>query len=96
MISEQECGGGRPAQCGGALCPLNRVRAGTAVRIKQLPDSGEITSRLREIGLGEEQTVRLVSTQSTVICQVCNARLAISTQLAESILVEPVSLTRAA
>ena len=78
------------------LCPLNRVRAGTSVRIKQLPDSGDVTTRLREIGLGEEQTIKLVSAQSTVICQVCNARLAISTELAGSILVEPVSLPRAA
>lgn len=80
----------KPANCvGGPLCPLNRVRAGTNVRIKQLPEQAELTTRLREIGFCEEQMVRLVSAKNNVICQVCNSRLAISTQLAESILVEP-------
>lgn len=70
------------------LCPLNRVKAGTAVRIKQLAASPEISHRLREMGFCEEQQIRLVSRHSNLICQVCNARLGISAQLAESILVE--------
>ena len=86
-----------PDQCEAQpLCPLNRVRAGASVRIKRLPESPEITTRLREIGLGEEQVVKLVSSQTTVICQVCNARLAIGAALAETILVEMVSLAKAA
>jgi Fe2+ transport system protein FeoA len=93
MISADEFGTTTPASCqGGALCPLNRARAGASVRIKQLPASTELTARLREIGLGEEQTVKLVSTRNSVICQVCNSRLAISTQLAEAILVEPLAV----
>ena len=52
--------------------------------------------RLREIGLGEEQVVKLVSSQTMVVCQVCNARLAIGAALAEMILVELVPLARAA
>jgi len=78
------------------LCPLNRARAGACVRIKRLPESPEMMTRLREIGLGEEQVVRLVSSQAMVVCQVCNARLAIGAALAETILVEPVSLAKAA
>ncbi len=70
------------------LCPLNRVRAGAAVRIKQLTASTEVTQRLRELGLGEEQLVRLLTSQTNIICLVCNARLAISAQLAQVILVE--------
>jgi Fe2+ transport system protein FeoA len=62
-----------------------------AVRIRQLAAPPEITSRLREMGLGEDQEIRLVSRQTSVICQVCNARLAISAQLAEKIYVEPLS-----
>jgi len=73
------------------LCPLNRARAGASVRIKRLPDSPETMTRLREMGLGEEQIVKLVSSQSMVVCQVCNARLAIGAALAESILVEPLA-----
>jgi len=71
-------------------CPLNRVRAGVAVRIKQLCASPEMQARLREIGFCEDQIVRLVTSQSNLICQVCNARLAISAQLAQLIMVEPV------
>ena len=76
------------------LCPLNRVKAGTDVRIKQLATSPEISHRLREMGFCEEQQIRLVSRQVNVICQVCNARLGISAQLAESILVEPLPSSR--
>lgn len=72
-----------------ALCPLNRVRAGTAVRIKQLVAAPEVSHRLREMGFGEEQQVRVVSQTVNVICQVCQARLGLSQQLAEAILVEP-------
>lgn len=97
MISADEHGASAPGQCsGGPLCPLNRVRAGTCVRIKQLPESAELTTRLREIGFCEEQTVKLVSAKNSVICQVCNSRLAISTQLAEAIMVEPLPFARAA
>jgi Fe2+ transport system protein FeoA len=73
-----------------ALCPLNRVQVGALVRIKQLDAAGEVSLRLREMGLGEEQEVRLLSCASTVICQVCNTRLGLSPQLAERILVQPV------
>jgi len=77
------------ARCG--LCPLNRVRTGIAVRVRQLCASPETSDRLREIGLGEDQVVRLITNQTNFICQVCNARLAISEQLAKLILVEPVT-----
>jgi Fe2+ transport system protein FeoA len=71
------------------LCPLNQVSAGTSVRIKQLSASPEVSHRLREMGFGEEQQVRVVSQETNVICQVCHARLGLSRQLAETILVEP-------
>jgi ferrous iron transport protein A len=73
------------------LCPLSRVVAGTAVRIKQLSAPPEVSKRLREMGFCEEQQIRLVSRQANVICQVCNARLGISSQLADIILVEPLN-----
>jgi Fe2+ transport system protein FeoA len=60
-----------------------------AVRIKQLCAAPEIQTRLRELGLGEDQIIRLLTSQSNFICQVCNTRLAISQQLAQLILVEP-------
>ena len=67
--------------CAGApVCPLSRVRLGEVVCIKQLSTSPEVTDRLREMGLCEEQKIKLVSRQSNFICQVCNARLGISEQ----------------
>jgi Fe2+ transport system protein FeoA len=71
------------------LCPLSRVKAGVAVRVKQLCASPEMQNRLREIGFCEDQIVRLLTSHTNYICQVCNARLAISEKLAEIILVEP-------
>ncbi len=79
-----------------ALCPLSRVKAGVEVRIKQLCASPEVATRLREIGFGEEQIIKLVTSQANIICLVCNARMAISAQLAQAILVEPLALQRAA
>jgi Fe2+ transport system protein FeoA len=73
-----------------AVCPLNRVKAGVEVRIKRLCASPELAARLREIGFGEEQIIKLITSQANIICQVCNARMAISAQLAQAILVEPV------
>ena len=64
-----------------------------AVRIKQLCAAPEVQSRLREIGFCEDQIVKLVTSRNNFICQVCNARLAISEQLARLILVEPVPAT---
>ena len=78
------------------LCPLSRVKAGVAVRIKQLCASPEVSQRLREIGFGEEQIIKLITSQTNIICQVCNARLAISAHLAQAILVEPLLFRRAA
>jgi Fe2+ transport system protein FeoA len=76
-----------PSRC--ELCPLSRVEAGVAVRIKQLCASPELQNRLRELGLGEDQIIKLLTSHTNFICQVCNARLAISQQLAQLILVEP-------
>jgi ferrous iron transport protein A len=74
-----------------AVCPLNKIRAGMAARIKHLSAPPEISHRLRELGFCEDQQVRLLSQQTNVICQVCNVRLGISSQLAETILVEPMA-----
>ncbi len=74
------------------VCPLSRVKAGVAVRIKRLCASPELQTRLRELGLGEEQIIRLLTSHTNFICQVCNARLAISEQLARLILVEPLRI----
>jgi ferrous iron transport protein A len=90
LMSEQPCGS--EAECRQPfMCPLSQVRAGTAVRIKQLSASPEVTHRLREMGFCEEQKIKLLSQQANVICQVCNVRVGISAPLAEQIIVEPLS-----
>ena len=71
------------------ICPLSRVKAGVAVRIKQLCAAPELQNRLRELGFCEDQIIRLLTSQTNFICQVCNARLAISEKLAQLIMVEP-------
>jgi Fe2+ transport system protein FeoA len=73
-------------------CPLSRVKAGMAVRIMELSTPPEVTQRLREIGFGEQQVIRLLVRQSNLICLVCNARLALNFQLAQLIIVEPLSV----
>lgn len=52
--------------------------------------------RLRELGFREDQRIRLLTKQSNLICQVCNARLGISEKLADGILVEAVAESVAA
>ena len=76
--------------------PLSDVQAGASVRIKHVSGSPEITHRLREMGFCEEQKIRLISRHTHVICQVCHARLGISTQLAEKIMVEHLTGQKAA
>ena len=71
------------------VCPLSKIRAGMAVRIKHLSAPPEVSHRLRELGFCEDQQIRLLSQQSNVICQICNVRLGISAQLADTIMVEP-------
>jgi Fe2+ transport system protein FeoA len=72
------------------VCPLSCVRIGVAVRIRKLCATPEMQERLREIGFCEDQVIRLLTSHSNFICQVCNTRLAISAQLAQLIMVEPV------
>ncbi|HLP77237.1 MAG TPA: FeoA family protein [Candidatus Paceibacterota bacterium] len=79
-----------PASASCEVCPLSRVQTGVAVRIKQLCAAPEVQNRLREIGLCEDQVVKLITSRNNLICQVCNSRLAISEQLAQMIMVEPV------
>ena len=71
------------------MCPLSVVKAGVAVRIKKLCASPEMQNRLRELGFCEDHIIKLLTSQANFICQVCEARLAISQQLAQLIMVEP-------
>jgi high-affinity iron transporter len=78
-------------QCAGPLvCPLTQVKAGAVVCIKELGASAEVCDRLREMGLYEEQRVKLLSRNASVVCELCQAqRLTLTKEVAETILVEP-------
>jgi Fe2+ transport system protein FeoA len=81
----------KPDDCPQAeLCQLSNVRPGASVRIKQLSGAPEVAVRLRELGFCEEQRIRLLSRHTNIICQVCQARLGISAQIAEHIWVETI------
>jgi len=75
----------------GTTCPLSHVPEGCTVCIKELAATPEVSTRLREMGFGEEKHIRLVSHATSIICQVCNARLGISKQLADQIMVQPLT-----
>ena len=77
-----------PGADGTPLFKLSEVQAGAFVTIKQLSASPELSSRLRELGFCEDQRIKLLSRNPNLICQVCNARLGLSSQLAGLILVE--------
>src|SRR5215468_11093974 len=77
--------------CPHLLCPLNRVKAGLAVRVRQLCAAPALAERLREIGFCEDRIIKLLTSHSNIICLVCNTRLALSEQVAQAILVEPVA-----
>ncbi|HWY78700.1 MAG TPA: FeoA family protein [Verrucomicrobiae bacterium] len=72
----------------GRLAPLDRIHAGKTVRIRQLCATPDLCCRLREIGFCEGQFVRLIACHTNIICQVCQARLALNNALARLILVE--------
>jgi Fe2+ transport system protein FeoA len=84
------------AEAPAELYKLSEVQAGVLVTIKQLSASPEVSTRLRELGFCEEQRIKLLSRNSNLICQVCNARLGLSSQLAGLIWVEKVKPQRLA
>jgi Fe2+ transport system protein FeoA len=67
------------------------VLAGTTVVVKQLTASPDMNRRLREMGFGEEQRVKVLSLANNLLCQVCNSRLGLSDRLAQTILVQPLN-----
>jgi Fe2+ transport system protein FeoA len=77
--------------CANPVCPLNQVRAGILVRVRQLCASPELADRLREIGFGEDRIIKLLTSHNNIICLVCNTRMALSEKLAQQILVEPLT-----
>lgn len=70
------------------LCRLSGCRAGTVAIVRQLTATPEVNQRLREMGFGEAQRIKVLQGRSNLLCQVCNARLGLSARLADQIWVE--------
>jgi ferrous iron transport protein A len=75
------------------LTNLSSVGAGRRVRVRQIDSEPGACLRLREMGFCENAEICMVSAGCPLICRVCGVRVALSRQLASSILVEVVPIT---
>lgn len=67
---------------------LNQVKLNCDVRISSI--SGPACERLRDLGFCEQMQLRKLSNGRNLICTLCGAKMAISRELAEQVLVSPV------
>ncbi|MFT3829662.1 MAG: FeoA family protein [Opitutaceae bacterium] len=71
--------------------PLCLLAPGVQAEIFRLGGKETINHRLRELGFCEAARVRKISGRSTVMCEVCGTKLAISAELAQLIHVQPLA-----
>jgi Fe2+ transport system protein FeoA len=71
--------------------PLSELPAGAIARIKRLTAASGLSQRLREMGLREEQTIRLLHHKANLICAINQTRIGLGRAVAEQIWVEPVA-----
>ena len=67
---------------------LNQAGVGCDVQIRVL--SGPGCDRLRDLGFCEQLQVRKLAHGRNLICSVCGTKMAISKDLAEQVIVEPI------
>jgi Fe2+ transport system protein FeoA len=70
--------------------PLSIAQAGSHVRVCTVQDLDGHARRLRELGVFEGSTLRVVSNNDPLICQVGECRFGVCRRLARCVLVEPV------
>jgi Fe2+ transport system protein FeoA len=75
------------------LVSLNEVVPGALVRVKRLLAEPTIGQRLREMGIREDQVLRLLHRNGNLVCQVNQTRMGLSGKIAERIWVEPLDQT---
>lgn len=71
------------------MVSLSAVRPGSSVRVLKLEGQPDLCHRLREMGFCENSVIRCVQASPACVCQVQQARVGLSSQLARQILVEP-------
>lgn len=67
---------------------LTDLPVGAAGRVCELAGQPELCQRLREIGFCESAVIEKVSGEKTLICQLCQTRIALSDRAARHIVVE--------
>ena len=68
---------------------LNQVELNCDMQITQI--IGPACHRLRELGFCEQLKIRKLQNGRNLVCSLCGARMAISRELAENILVAPLT-----
>ena len=67
---------------------LTDLPVGAAGRVTELDGQPELCQRLREMGFCESAVIEKIAGARTLICQLCNTRIALSERAAEHIMVE--------
>ena len=75
-----------------ATVPLCLLAPGVQAEIFKLGGKDAINHRLRELGFCEAATVKKISGKTTVMCEVCGTKLALSRELAQLIHVQPLAV----
>ncbi len=71
--------------------PLCVLAPGMQAEIFKLGCKDAINHRLRELGFCEAATVKKISGKTSVMCEVCGTKLALSHELAQLIQVQPLA-----
>ena len=67
---------------------LTDLPVGATGRVCELAGDASVCARLRELGFCESAMIAKVSGEKTLLCQICNTRIALSDSAARYIVVE--------
>jgi Fe2+ transport system protein FeoA len=70
------------------MIPLALARGGDEVRVRALRGTNGHTQRLRELGLMEGRTLRVIANNDPLICQIGESRFGVCRRLARCVVVE--------
>jgi ferrous iron transport protein A len=68
--------------------PLTDMPVGASGRVCALKGEMDVCARLREMGFCESAVIEKISGQSTLLCDLCGTRIALSSRAANHIVVE--------
>jgi Fe2+ transport system protein FeoA len=70
--------------------PMTVAQVGQEVRVHSVRTDEQQAQRLRELGILEGRTIRVIANNDPLICQIGECRFGVCRRLARFILVEPV------